>query len=194
MQIFTDYVGYPVGNSRIMQVFGVMQVCQQGIPKTHIMQVFGITQVSNRELANYLGYISKNYIVCPVGNSRIMQVYGIMQVIQQGIRELCRFPGVVQVFQQGIRELCRFFEIMQASNRALTNYIGSQNYIVFPLGNSRIISRVMQVFGIMQVSNRECRFLGLCGFSTQGIRALCRCLELCRLPIMEFASYVGCWN
>ena len=132
MQVAWNCVGFPAGNSRVMQVFGIMQVPSRefsrimyvfglmqvfqnrefanyvgvwiyvGFPlgNSRVMQVFGIMQVSNRELANYVGFW--NYIVCQAGNSRIMQVYGsyVGFRIQQGIRELCRFWSYVG-FQVG---------------------------------------------------------------------------------------------
>ena len=178
-----SYVGFPVGNSRVMQVFGIMQVFNR---ECRFLELF---RFSTREFAIYVGCWS--YVGFPVGNSRVMQVFWNYVGVQTGLTNyvcvwtyvgfsignsrIMQVFGFLQVSQQGIRELCRFLELCRCPIGNLTNYVCPVwTYVGFSVGNSRI----MQVLETYAGFQRD----------TYIIRELCRCLELCRFPNREFAS------
>ena len=175
-----------IGNSRVMQVFGIMQVSN----RDELCRFLEFVQAGNSRI--YVGVW--NYVGFPIGNSRVN--VGVWNYVgfQQGTRELRRFLelyslssmelanfmqvyGIMQAIQQGIRELCRFVELCRFSSREFVSYVGVWNYLGFQQGTHELR-----------------RFLELYSFPKRHSRILCRCLELCRFPSREFASYVGVWN
>ena len=173
-----------------MQVYGVMQAIQQGIRE--LCRLLELRWFSNRECVSYIGvwndvgfqsgthelrianYVGRwNYVGNPVGNSRIMQV-----------------ARVVQVFQQGMRELCRLFGTMWAYSRELANYVCFWNYIVFPEWNSRM----MQVFGVMQVFKQGIRELCRFFWNYAGFKQGMQVLGIMQVSSRDLKNYVCCWT